>query len=269
MRNIKLTLAYDGRQLAGFQLQPSVRTVQGELMAALATVLGEKPTLRAAGRTDSGVHARGQVVSFKTKSRIPLSKLPAACNSVLARDISVWQAEEVPWDFHACRDADYKIYRYLIHLNPIPSPFLRYYSWRLPFALDLEAMREAAEKLSGRHDYTAFCASGSRVKSKVRTVYRLQVVACGDLVLIEARADGFLYKMLRSIVGTLVEVGRGALTPDQVESILARQDRTQVGPTAPPQGLNLWQVVYNGLEATPGPADIALTLPWGYVKISL
>jgi tRNA pseudouridine38-40 synthase len=269
VRNIKLSVAYDGGKLAGFQLQPANRTVQGELMQALATILNEKPIVTAAGRTDSGVHARGQVVNFRTKAQIPVDRLPAACNSVLPRDISVWQAEEVPSDFHARHDAVYKIYRYLIHLNPIPSPFLRHYSWRLPFPLDLKAMQQAANKLIGRHDFTAFCAAGSKVKSKVRMVHKLQVVAAGDLVLIVAQADGFLYKMLRSIIGTLVEVGRGALTPQGVEDILVQGARSRVGPTAPPQGLNLWRVSYGGPRAAPEPAGIALTLPWGYVKISL
>ena len=146
---------------------------------------------------------------------------------------------------------------------------MRHYSWRLPLKLNLEVMQQAAHELMGQHDFSAFCAAGSAVKDKVRTVQCLQVVAERDLVLIDAVADGFLYKMLRSIVGTLVEVGRGALTPEEVREILARGDRS-VGPTAPPQGLNLWQVGYNhAVAAHDTPGSIGLTLPWGYVKISL
>ncbi len=270
MRNIKLTLAYDGSEFAGFQVQPAVRTVQGELMQALATILAEKTRVIGAGRTDAGVHARGQVVSFKTRARIPIDRIPAALNSVLPRDMAVWQAEEVSLDFHARYDATYKIYRYLISLDPTPSPFMRHYSWRLPLKLNLEVMQQAAHELMGQHDFSAFCAAGSAVRDKVRTVQCLQVVAERDLVLIDAVADGFLYKMLRSIVGTLVEVGRGALTPEEVREILARGDRSRVGPTAPPQGLNLWQVGYNhAVAAHDTPGSIGLTLPWGYVKISL
>ncbi|NMA54449.1 MAG: tRNA pseudouridine(38-40) synthase TruA [Firmicutes bacterium] len=269
VRNIKLTLTYDGSSFAGFQIQPAQRTVQGELIRALTKILAERPTVIAAGRTDAGVHARGQVVTFKTRTRIPVARMPAACNSVLPRDMGVWQAQQVPLDFHARNDASCKIYRYLIHLSPIPSPFIRGYSWRIPFQLDLAAMREAAAELTGRHDFTAFCAAGSKVKSKVRTVKGLNVVRLDDLLIIDAAADGFLYKMLRSIVGTLVEVGRGALTARQVRDILTTGDRTQVGPTAPPQGLNLWEVRYDQDKGASRPAGAALTLPWGYVKISL
>ncbi len=270
MRKVKLTLAYDGTEFAGFQVQPNVRTVQGELMSALDTILGEKVKLIAAGRTDTGVHARGQVVSFRTATSIPTDRLPAALNSVLPRDMAVWQAEDVPADFHARHHATAKIYRYLLYLGRTPAPFIRHYSWRLFWAMDVKAMQEAAAELVGRHDFTAFCAAGSPVKNKVRTMQRIHIVSDRDLVLIEAVADGFLYKMMRSIVGTLVKVGRGVLTPEDVRDILAQNDRPRVGPTAPPQGLILWQVVYDNLTApedTPG--SIGLTLPWGYVKISL
>ena len=243
---------------------------RSELVSALDTILGEKVQVIGAGRTDAGVHARGQVVSFKTAGSIPTDRLPAALNSVLPTDIAVWQAEEVTGDFHARYDATEKIYRYLIYLGRVPSPFLKNYSWHLSRELDVAAMQQVAAKLVGQHDFSAFCAAGSAARSKVRTVRRLQVVAKQDLVLVEAGADGFLYKMVRSIVGTLVEVGRGVLTPEEAQDILRTGDRSRVGPTAPPQGLILWQVSYGqeaALQETPG--SIGLTLPWGYVKISL
>ncbi|NLG86348.1 MAG: tRNA pseudouridine(38-40) synthase TruA [Firmicutes bacterium] len=270
MRNIKLTLAYDGTSFAGFQVQPNARTVQGELMSALATVLGEKVHMIGAGRTDTGVHARGQVVSFKTNGSIPTDRLPMALNSILPAAIVVWQAENVPLNFHARYDATEKTYRYLIHLGRVPSPFIKDYSWHTSRELNVPAMQQAAAKLVGRHDFSAFCAAGSAVRSKVRTIRHLNVEAVEDLVLVETAADGFLYKMVRSIVGTLVEVGRGALTAEEVQDILLTGDRSRVGPTAPPQGLILWHVSYGPeatLEQTPG--SIGLTLPWGYVKISL
>ncbi|MGI6129280.1 MAG: tRNA pseudouridine(38-40) synthase TruA [bacterium] len=270
MRTVKLTLAYDGTDYAGFQVQPNASTVQGELEKALSMVLGETVRVMGAGRTDAGVHARGQVISFKTTASIPTDRLPPALNSVLPRSIAVWHAEEVPTDFHARFSATDKLYRYLIYLGQVPSPFIKNYSWHLPRELRINAMQQAAAKLVGRHDFSAFCAAGSDVKSKVRTVRRLGVTAQHDLVVVEAGAKGFLYKMVRSIVGTLVEVGRGALSPEEVQDILVTGDRTRVGPTAPPQGLILWQVAYGGecvCEETPG--SIGLTLPWGYVKISL
>lgn len=270
MRTIKLTLAYDGTGFAGFQVQPNACTVQGEIESALDTISGEKVKVIGAGRTDAGVHARGQVVSFQTTSSIPADRLPAALNSLLPDAIVVWRAEEVTADFHARYGAREKIYRYLIHQGRVPSPFMKNYSWRLSSELNIPAMQQAAAKLVGRHDFSAFCAAGSAAKSKIRTVWRLVVGAEQDLVVVEAAADGFLYKMVRSIVGTLVEVGRGALTPGEVQDILLTGDRSRVGPTAPPQGLILWQVSYGpeaAGEETPG--SIGLTLPWGYVKISL
>lgn len=269
MRNIKLTLAYDGTDFAGFQVQPQVRTVQGELSAALSKVLGEEVKVVGAGRTDAGVHARAQVVNFLTAARIPLERLPAALNSCLPRDVTVWQAEEVPAKFHARYSAKSKVYRYLMQVAPYPSPFLRRFSWHLPFPLDVAAMRAAAAELTGEHDFTSFCAAGGAAKSHVRTLKRLAVAEEGGLVAVEAAADGFLYKMVRNLVGTLVEVGRGALKPEDMGRILAARDRKAAGPTAPPQGLILWQIDYDESPAKETPGDVALTVPWACVKITL
>ncbi|MDK2882562.1 MAG: tRNA pseudouridine38-40 synthase [Bacillota bacterium] len=269
LRNIKLTLAYDGTDFAGFQVQPKARTVQGELSAALGRILGEEVKVIGAGRTDAGVHARAQVVNFHTAARIPLERLPAALNSCLPRDVTVWQAEEVPAEFHARYSAKTKVYRYLMEVAPYPSPFLRRFSWHLPFPLDVAAMRAAAEELTGEHDFTSFCAAGGAAKSHVRTLRRLAVAEEGGLIAVEAAADGFLYKMVRNLVGTLVEVGRGVLKPEDMGRILAARDRKAAGPTAPPQGLILWHIDYEENLAKETPGDVALTVPWACVKITL
>jgi tRNA pseudouridine38-40 synthase len=269
VRNIKLVLAYDGTDFAGFQVQPGKRTVQGELTAALAKILGEEVKVIGAGRTDAGVHARAQVVNFATAAPIPTSRLPAALNSCLPPDLTVWQAEEVPADFHARYAAQGKTYRYLIHQAPQPSPFLRRYSWHLPRPLDVAAMQAAAAQLIGEHDFSSFCAAGGAAKTRVRTLRRLTLGGEGGLLLVEAAADGFLYKMVRNLVGTLVEVGRGAFTPDDVQRILAGRDRSLAGPTAPPQGLILWEVDYGRGRGPETPGGVALTPPWACVKITL
>lgn len=270
MRNIKLTLAYDGTDFAGFQVQPGRRTVQGELTAALEKILGERVGVIGAGRTDAGVHARAQVANFQTAARLPVERLPAALNSCLPPDITVWRAEEVPARFHARYDARGKTYRYLIDRAPHRAPFLRRYSWHLTLPLDAAAMRAAAAPLCGEHDFSSFCAAGSASPNHVRTLQRLAVGEEGDLLLVEAKADGFLYKMVRNLVGTLVEVGRGALAAEDVERILAGRDRRLAGPTAPPQGLILWEVEYGpGGTNAETPGGVALTPPWACVKITL
>lgn len=271
VRNIKLTLAYDGSAFAGFQVQPNACTVQGELMAALGKILGEEVKVVGAGRTDAGVHARAQVVNFSTRAKLPVERLPAALNSCLPREVRVWQAEEVEGSFHARYSATGKVYRYLIQQAAHPSPFLQRYSWSLRGPLDFTAMQSAAQLLLGEHDFSSFCASGGAAKNHVRTLRRLNLGQRGDLIVVEAAANGFLYKMVRNLVGTLVEVGRGALRPEAMPRILAARDRSQAGPTAPPQGLVLWAVHYGSSseEGVATPGTVGLTLPWGYVKITL
>lgn len=270
MRSIKLTVAYDGTDFAGFQIQPNVDTIQGELETALPRVLGETVRIIGAGRTDSGVHALGQVVSFKTSATIPTSRLPAALNTVLPRDIAVLRAEEVAAGFSARHSATDKLYRYLICVGDTLSPFIRNYCWYLPRRLEVRSMQLAAKMLEGHHDFSAFCAARSDAKSKIRTLRSLRIYTLKDLVVIEAQAESFLYKMVRSIVGALVHVGRGSLSPTEIPDILQSCKRNKIGQIAPPQGLILWQVAYEGLCTDADmPGSIALTLPWGYDKISL
>jgi len=245
LRNIKLTLAYDGTDFCGFQRQAQgERTVQSELEKALARLTGSVPKLIAAGRTDSGVHAKGQVVNFQTTSRIPPSRWPEALNSCLPPDLVVWQAEEVPLDFHARYWAKRKTYQYIVSCRRWPDVFLRRYSYHRPGMLDLEAMRSAAKELLGECDFRGFAAAGSSVKTTVRHLYRAEVEGCGEEVYFTFQGDGFLYKMVRNIVGTLLLIGEGKADPQLIVEILTHGEREAAGPTAPPQGLTLLAVEY-------------------------
>ncbi len=251
-RNLRLTLAYDGTDFAGWQRQPDHPTVQAALEGALARVLGEPAAVCASGRTDAGVHAANQVANFKTASPIPCPNLAKALNDLLPVSVRVKEAAEAAEEFHARYDARAKTYRYRILTAPVASPFMARYAWHYPYPLDVEAMQAAARLLAGRHDFSAFAASDpaaadeAKQKSGVRTVFlsRLSRRAGGRLLLYEVRGSGFLYHMVRNIVGTLVEVGRGKWPPQQVLEILESRDRRRAGPTAPAQGLCLWKVEY-------------------------
>lgn len=244
MRNIKLVVQYEGTGYAGFQVQPNARTVQGELEKQCAVVGGHEVRVVGAGRTDAGVHALGQVVSFRTEGTVPTERIPAALNSLLPGDIVVTAAAEVPEGFDARRAAKAKVYRYTILNRQAPSAFLRHLAWHVPAPLDLGAMVEASACLQGERDFASFAASGGTPGSSVRTVRRLDWRRAGDLVVCTLEATAFLYKMARTMVGTLVEVGLGRRQPAQVEQILAARDRSAAGPTAPPQGLCLVRVVF-------------------------
>lgn len=239
-----MIVQYDGTDYAGFQRQPDVPTVQAELEAALTRLLREPVHLTAASRTDAGVHALGQVVAFGTASAIPIANLPRALNAALPIAVSVVRAEEAPAGFHPRFDATGKLYTYRVLSRETPSPFLCRYAWHVEDPLDRGAMAEAAEVLVGEHDFAAFCAAGSDVHTTVRNLYRLDLDAEGDVLELRLAADGFLYMMVRIIVGTLVEVGKGRLAPADAAAILASGHRRQAGPTAPPQGLCLVRVDY-------------------------
>lgn len=244
MRRVLLVVQYDGTDYHGFQRQRQQVTVQERLEQTLEQVLGEAATVTAAGRTDAGVHAIGQAVALVTTNPIPLPNLVRALNDALPADLAIVSAEAVPAEFHARRDAVSKLYSYRILNRELPSPFICRYAWHVCEPLDLELMQAAAEKLVGEHDFAAFCASGSSVRSTVRRLGRLEVTREGDLVEIRAEANGFLYMMVRIMVGTLVEVGLGRLSAEEVGWVLAGRDRRQAGPTAPPQGLCLVAVTY-------------------------
>jgi tRNA pseudouridine38-40 synthase len=243
---VKLTLQYDGTRYAGFQRQPNGVTVQEKLEEALRAVTGD-PVLKigaASGRTDAGVHARGQVVHFRTDSRIPLDRWPFALNQQLPDDIVAFGAERVPDDFHARYWAVEKRYRYTIEHAVFQSPMTRLYAFHWPKGLDCAAMSQAARLIEGRHDFAAFRSTGGAAQTSVRTVTGLQVTPAGSLVYIDVSADGFLYNMVRIIAGTLLEVGAGRRTLDDVARALTTDERKWAGKTLPAHGLCLEHVTY-------------------------
>ena len=244
MRNIKLIVQYDGTDYAGFQVQPDVPTIQGALEEALARLLKHDVRIRAASRTDAGVHAIGQVVTVQTNAAIPAQSVADALDDALPEAITVPAGAEVAAEFHPQYDAVAKLYSYRILNRREASPFIGRYAWHVRRPLDVEAMAAAAEMLLGRHDFSAFEASGSRVADKVRTLERLDCERHGEVVEVWARADGFLYMMVRNIVGTLAEVGLGRMSPDAFGDVLASRDRANAGPTAATHGLCLVRVDY-------------------------
>lgn len=246
MPHLKITLAYDGTSYAGWQVQPAAHgpTIQGVVAAALARLTGEKIMPVAAGRTDAGVHARGQVISFSTASRIPVERWPLALNSVLPEDIAALAAEVVPAGFHARYSARWKWYRYTIFNCSLPDVFSRRYSWQVRHPLDFAAMAQGAAYLQGRYDFRSFCAAGSPVRHHEREIYTAELSRQGDFIYLDVVANGFLYHMVRIIAGTLVEIGQGRLAPGDMPAIVAARSRQKAGPTAPARGLCLEKVAY-------------------------
>ncbi len=244
MRNLKLIIAYDGTHYHGWQLQAEDRTIQGALEEKLSLITAEAIRLNAAGRTDARVHAWGQVANFTTQHHIPAPALQKALNSMLPEDIVIIDIQEVEPDFQARYHAKSKNYVYRILHQPYPSPFERRYAWYIKKPLEVEKMRRAAEYLLGEHHFGSFQGSGCSTKNPVKTVYSLNFQPNSHILTIDIKASGFLRHMVRNIVGTLVEVGRGKISPDDVKTILKTQNRTQAGPTAPPQGLYLAKVEY-------------------------
>lgn len=247
MRNIKVTIAYDGTNYYGFQEQRGTRfqTVQGVLEEKLSKLIGREIRVTGAGRTDSGVHARGQVINFDPGDwPVPPEKVKYALNSLLPDDIVALESVEVPASFHARFSAVSKSYRYTIYNGRMPSPFLRLYSYHVPRPLDVEAMQAGARHLVGRHDFSAFRALGTPVKTTVRTLLEAGVTREGDLVFVDLKAEGFLYHMARMITGTLIRVGLGKIPPEEVAVILAGRDSLKAGPTVPARGLCLEKVEY-------------------------
>lgn len=246
MRNIRLKLAYDGTNYHGFQRQHETHgpTVQGTLEAVWARLVGEEVTLATAGRTDTGVHASGQVVNFMTSARIPEDKIPKAFNSMLPRDIRIHQAECVPDDFNARWSAKWKRYDYQIDNNPIPDVVTRLYACHEPIPLNVEQMQVAGNLLEGRHNFKTFAAAGGASKTFERTIYRCLVKKDRGLIIVSCVGDGFLYHMVRIIVGTLMDVGKGRTRPQEIPEIIASQERKRARMIAPAHGLALAHVDY-------------------------
>jgi tRNA pseudouridine38-40 synthase len=245
-RNYKLLIAYDGTDFHGWQKQPGLRTVQGDIEHAIARVVNHRVDLRGAGRTDSGVHAVGQVANLRTTCPIPPENLRKAIGSRLAEDVAILDLHEVHADFVASASATSKLYRYCIHNHTNrPVAHLRqryvYHCWR---PLDEGRMQEAARHFLGTHDFSAMASAGCDKVSKVRTIFRCDVYRSGDEVVIDVEGSGFLYHQVRNMAGTLVEVGRGHWPPERVPEILASKQRAMAGPTLPARGLCMQWVRY-------------------------
>ncbi|MEN6564978.1 MAG: tRNA pseudouridine(38-40) synthase TruA [Veillonellales bacterium] len=244
MRNIKLIIAYDGTDYHGFQRQKNAVTVQEVLEEQLSKIFGHGIKLNAAGRTDTGVHAFGQVVNFMTDGRIPADKIPLAAKGVLPADIVVRSAEIAGEGFHARKSAVSKIYCYQIYQEPVCSPFFRNYAWQINQPLDIGAMHQAAQILLGTHDFSAFRAAGGETINPVRTILMACCKQTGSRISFSLQGTGFLYHMVRNIVGTLIDVGLKRMTVNDFAAVLAGRDRKAAGITAPPQGLYLKEVFY-------------------------
>lgn len=241
----RMVVAYDGQAYAGWQVQPHHPTIQKCVEAALKQMTGETVKVHGSGRTDQGVHARGQVTHFDLAKQWKGAILQRGLNAILPQDIRVLRAARAKPDFHARRSAVKKEYRYFIWNAPIMDPCRRFYAVHVRQPLDVKAMQAAAKRLTGRHDFAAFKASSNQfIESTVREVFLLSVSRKGGLITVRAAGEGFLYKMVRSLAGILLRVGKGEVTLDEVDAILASRTRTAQVPTAPPEGLFLWQVWY-------------------------
>lgn len=252
-RIIRLDLAYDGTDFRGWarQRNPAIRTIEGELLGHLERVLRERPALSVAGRTDAGVHARGQVVSFPTGSRLAPERLRRALNGALAPEVVVTRASLAPEGFDARFSATARAYRYAIDLADTPDPFTARFVWHRPGRLAIGTMREAAAALLGERDFASFCRDPGGDRSTVREVTRLAIARRGDRIEIAIRANAFCHQMVRSIVGTLVDVGEERIEPSALSRIVAARDRGAAGHVAPARGLTLERVVYGPRRPRP------------------
>lgn len=245
MPRYKCIISYDGSGFSGYQVQPNKRTVQSVLEAVLTKMhKGETVRVSGSGRTDAGVHAKGQVIHFDSPLIIPVDKWEKALNSLLPEDISVLSVVSVDESFHARFQALGKEYRYVLHLSSKRDPFQRKFAYQYPYRLNIQAMEQASKFFLGTHDFTSFCAAKTEVEDKVRTIESIDFTREDELLTIRFVGNGFLYNMVRILVGTLLEVGSGERSPEDIPIILAHKDRRVSGKTAPAHGLYLWEVFY-------------------------
>ncbi len=243
MRNLKITIQYNGLNYCGWQKQPDSLGIQGNIERAIYEITRENTSITGSGRTDAGVHALGQVANFKTNSNIPAKSMPKALNSQLPKDISIISCEEESEDFHSRYSAKKKTYRYMVYNSEYRSPIYKDISYQVKYELDYEKMITESKSLIGTYDFKGFMSSGSSVKDTVRTIYDIKIEKQDNMIIFEIEGNGFLYNMVRIIVGTLVDIGRGRIKDSMVEIINSR-DRSRSGHTAPPQGLFLKKVDY-------------------------
>jgi tRNA pseudouridine38-40 synthase len=251
MRNLKVTLSYDGAEFRGWQVQPDANTVQGTLASAIGRITGEKVLPQGSGRTDAGVHALTQVMTFVTESSVPTGNFLKALNDILPASVRVLEVEEAPPDFHARHSAKAKTYRYRIYRESICPPFLARYVWHFPYRLAEEEMGRAARLVIGEHDFTSFAAvdpergrAGLAEMSKVRKIFSSSWERAGDELVYTVRGSGFLHHMVRNLVGTFILVGKGTLRGEDMTRILEARNRSAAGATAPASGLYLVSVEY-------------------------
>lgn len=245
MKRIKLTVAYDGTNYHGWQVQPNAVTIEGKLNEAISELTKETIQVIGASRTDAGVHALGNVAVFDTESRIPGEKFSYALNQRLPDDIVIQQSQEVDKDFHPRYCTCEKTYEYVILNRKFPLPEYRNTAFFYYGDLDIKAMQEATKAFLGEHDFAGFCSAGAQIKTTVRTIYDLTVEKKdNDMICIRVRGNGFLYNMVRIIAGTLLEVGKGNIEAKSLENRIAAADRSQAGPTAPARGLKLIRIQY-------------------------
>ena len=248
LRNIKLTIAYDGSEYHGWQIQPGCVTVQGVLIEALRDLLGPRARICGASRTDAGVSALGQVGLVQIDTPIPTENFAKAITDRLPESMAIVKAEDIPMGFDVIGDVKRKLYRYTIYCGPVRPVLQMRHCWHVPASLDLEAMRRAASLLVGKKDFKSFAAAADQRQDSVRTIFRCEVTeapaAEGHWVYVDVEGDGFLYNMVRNIVGTLVEVGVGRWSPEKIPEILEAKNRTAAGPIAPPNGLCLMWIQY-------------------------
>lgn len=240
MKRILLVVAYDGTNYHGWQIQPNGNTIEAELNLHLTQLLGESIVVSGASRTDAGVHARCNLAVFDTNARIPGEKISFALNQRLPMDIRIQNSMEVALDFHPRFVETVKTYRYQIYNAVFSSPVRRLYTHFVYHSLDIDRMKQAASFLVGEHDFKSFCSIHSEAESTVREITGISVTRENEEICIEVRGKGFLYNMVRIIAGTLIEMGKGSMTPEEMQRILDAEDRSEAGPTAPPNGLILW-----------------------------
>lgn len=244
MKNVKLTIAYDGTNYSGWQFQINARTVQEEIQKALKIIMKKDIKINGSGRTDAGVHALEQVANFKADFTIPVDRIPVAMNGLLPPDIAIKKAEDVDMNFHARYSSKGKRYIYKIYNAKVRNPLYRNYSYFVNREIDINKIKEASKYFLGEHDFKAFMTKGSSIKTTVRTIYSINVYKRDDFIVIDYKGNGFLYNMVRIITGTLLDVNFGKINMEDLEDIIRLKDRNKAGHTVPAEGLYLAEVYY-------------------------